>query len=353
MLQDIAARPVRGRRAPRRPRREGGRRASRRSLSARPRSPGSSSGSIGSRRTCRRSGGSSSPAEPPAGAALHLARTVCRRAERRIIALGPGDVEGDLPRVRQPSLGLSVRRGTGREPPRGRARTRMVTDLSEAYATCARFARDHYENFPVASWLLPRRDAAARGRRVRLRAHRRRLRGRRRAAGRGAPGAARRLAGLPPRVRPSGRRRAPGLRRRCGVGRHRRSVRSPRAATRHRPHLRRPRRDNSNLPPSGVAVRRPAERIPPGRDHDALRDVGRRARLLPAVGQPGRPARAGDRGLSGRRRSTAVGRAVHGAPAHELLAGSGARLAEGPAVSAARGLPARGRGHERPRCAAG
>lgn len=32
----------------------------------------------------------------------------------------------------------------------------MVTDPSEAYATCARFARDHYENFPVASWLLPR-----------------------------------------------------------------------------------------------------------------------------------------------------------------------------------------------------
>jgi squalene synthase HpnC len=31
----------------------------------------------------------------------------------------------------------------------------MVTDLSEAYATCARFARDHYENFPVASRLLP------------------------------------------------------------------------------------------------------------------------------------------------------------------------------------------------------
>jgi squalene synthase HpnC len=32
----------------------------------------------------------------------------------------------------------------------------MVTDLSGAYATCARFARDHYENFPVASALLPR-----------------------------------------------------------------------------------------------------------------------------------------------------------------------------------------------------
>jgi squalene synthase HpnC len=33
----------------------------------------------------------------------------------------------------------------------------MVTGLDEAYDTCARTARDHYENFPVASWLLPRR----------------------------------------------------------------------------------------------------------------------------------------------------------------------------------------------------
>jgi hydroxysqualene synthase len=32
----------------------------------------------------------------------------------------------------------------------------VVTDLAAAYATCARFAREHYENFPVASWLLPR-----------------------------------------------------------------------------------------------------------------------------------------------------------------------------------------------------
>jgi hydroxysqualene synthase len=32
----------------------------------------------------------------------------------------------------------------------------MVTSLDAAYATCARFARGHYENFPVASWLLPR-----------------------------------------------------------------------------------------------------------------------------------------------------------------------------------------------------
>ena len=33
------------------------------------------------------------PGGSPAGACLHLARTVCRRAERRVIALGPGAVE--------------------------------------------------------------------------------------------------------------------------------------------------------------------------------------------------------------------------------------------------------------------
>jgi hydroxysqualene synthase len=32
----------------------------------------------------------------------------------------------------------------------------MVTNLDDAYATCARMARAHYENFPVASYLLPR-----------------------------------------------------------------------------------------------------------------------------------------------------------------------------------------------------
>jgi cob(I)alamin adenosyltransferase len=33
------------------------------------------------------------PGGAAAGAQLHLARTVCRRAERRVIALGPGEVE--------------------------------------------------------------------------------------------------------------------------------------------------------------------------------------------------------------------------------------------------------------------
>jgi cob(I)alamin adenosyltransferase len=36
------------------------------------------------------------PGGSPAGAALHLARTVCRRAERRVTALGPDEVEGDV-----------------------------------------------------------------------------------------------------------------------------------------------------------------------------------------------------------------------------------------------------------------
>ena len=34
--------------------------------------------------------------------------------------------------------------------------TRTPPDIAAAYAHCARIARDHYENFPVASLLLPR-----------------------------------------------------------------------------------------------------------------------------------------------------------------------------------------------------
>jgi squalene synthase HpnC len=32
----------------------------------------------------------------------------------------------------------------------------VMRDLADAYAACSRMARDHYENFPVASFLLPR-----------------------------------------------------------------------------------------------------------------------------------------------------------------------------------------------------
>jgi cob(I)alamin adenosyltransferase len=36
------------------------------------------------------------PGGSPAGAALHMARTICRRAERRVAALGPDEVESEL-----------------------------------------------------------------------------------------------------------------------------------------------------------------------------------------------------------------------------------------------------------------
>jgi cob(I)alamin adenosyltransferase len=36
------------------------------------------------------------PGGSPAGAALHVARTICRRAERRVAALGPDEVESEL-----------------------------------------------------------------------------------------------------------------------------------------------------------------------------------------------------------------------------------------------------------------
>jgi cob(I)alamin adenosyltransferase len=36
------------------------------------------------------------PGGGPAGAGLHVARTVCRRAERSVVALGPGAVRGEI-----------------------------------------------------------------------------------------------------------------------------------------------------------------------------------------------------------------------------------------------------------------
>ena len=69
-----------------------------------------------------------------------------------------------------------------------------------------------------------------------------------------------------------------------------------------------------------------------------LRALGRRAGLLLALGEPGRPAGAAHRRLSRRGARSIVGRAVHGAAADQLLAGFRARLAERAALRSARGL---------------
>ena len=59
-------------------------------------------------------------------------------------------------RVSQPPVRSAVRDGASGESPRRCCRDRMV-NLQAAYAACERDCRAHYENFPVASLLLPRR----------------------------------------------------------------------------------------------------------------------------------------------------------------------------------------------------
>ena len=106
-------------RRPRRPRRR----------SAPTTSRGSRTGSTRSRRRCRRCGGSSSPADRTAGAALHVARTVCRRAERAMVALcGRRDAfEPDLLIYINRLSDLLFVMARAREPARRDARNRVVS----------------------------------------------------------------------------------------------------------------------------------------------------------------------------------------------------------------------------------
>ena len=112
-----------------------------------------------------------------AGASLHVARTVCRRAERAIVALGAGRLRAGAAHLRQPPVRSALRHGAARRTiaparpkPSGESR-RPGSGARTHY--CERLAREHYENFPVASRLLPARDASAHRRHLRVRAPRR------------------------------------------------------------------------------------------------------------------------------------------------------------------------------------
>src|SRR5262249_37530046 len=71
-----------------------------------------------------------------------------RRRRRRVRARAP--------RLRQPPFRPAVRDGARRQSARGHPSNRVVNrELAEAYARCERLAQSHYENFPVASRLLP------------------------------------------------------------------------------------------------------------------------------------------------------------------------------------------------------
>ncbi len=78
---------------------------------------------------------------------------------------------------------------------------------------------------------------------------------------------------------------------------------------------------------AGRAVRRSPERVRSGYHDDSVPLVARRARLLPAIGESGRPSRPADRRLPRRRTRSIVGCAVHGIAVDEFLAGLRTRLA--------------------------
>ncbi len=75
-----------------------------------------------------------------------------------MVALGPDAFETELLVYINRLSDLLFVMARVNEPSRESARGRVVNErftLERAYAHCERVARDHYENFPVASRLLP------------------------------------------------------------------------------------------------------------------------------------------------------------------------------------------------------
>ncbi len=95
-----------------------------------------------------------------------------------------------------------------------------------------------------------------------------------------------------------------------------------------------PARHHRALFAAAAVVRRSVERVRAGCRHDALFDVGRRARLLPPIGESGWPARPAAQRLSRRSTRCGLGCRVHGIAADEFLAGFRRRLVARAAVRA-------------------
>ena len=188
--------------------------------------------------------------------------------------------------------------------------------LADAYAACARLAAAHYENFPVASRLVPSRmrphvaavyafartaddfadeDGYTLAERHALLDdwHRRLLRAAgSEIAGTEAP-APHQTAFTPQRLH-----RRPAVRQ-CGAG-----TAVPADSCRPRSHLPCPGAHHPVVLAGGGSLRGSPERLPPGHRREEIRHVGRRSRLLPPFGKPRGTARATDCRVSQHANST-------------------------------------------------